>query len=217
MDDHHGFHKLLETSDPRALSPDDWLAMGRGRSFTFYAVDTELASWLADLPPDLGPYELVGRRLQKSRYTAWECPLPAADFVGRGTFQIRSISATPDWSLEPAETLTERAFFAGMVQVSHGAVDRLGRQLESIISVRPTFRNRATGETLRYEAYERVYDALRKRIKRDLGFSTRLMLQDGRYVPGVTLMSNGSKAAWDAGSRFHAEPAGPVGEPSDRA
>lgn len=118
-----------------------WTRVGRGRQLDFYATDQEVATRLSEMPQETGRYELIGRLFDdhERAWHAWCAPIPVqpADFVGRGSCQIRSLSLTPIFDIEPAETLGVRAFVEGMPQLTHGVMDRLGRRVETTIVMSP--------------------------------------------------------------------------------
>ena len=56
-----------------------WERVG-GRRLQFYATDSEIAEWLREtLPPELGPFSVIGQEWDQRRWQPFEYPLEAID------------------------------------------------------------------------------------------------------------------------------------------
>lgn len=196
------------------LNPDVWTRTGRGRSFQFFASDGELQHLLDTvLPSEFEPYQLVGA--DKVREDGAFVELPFAEAVrrfhecciaapnARFTVWIHSRSITPELVLRRGSAVEATCAVNGLVLVQHGTIARnyqtgvVGRDPTRLGVVHRVVHSK-TGEVKSHESYARVFDALRRAVRRQLRFAAIYRFPTGeREVPGLGITEGAASSHSD--------------------
>jgi hypothetical protein len=194
---------------PEGVDDDPaWQAVGRGPQLFFYSTDEELLNWIAALPEQFGPYELVSRFFDQSR--TWQSiaisiPSSSEQLRAAGVWRIRAVGVTPAFALEPNDTLQDRAALRGMPLLDLGGRDRLGQVGHTTLAMSTRARNTRTGKFLLHEEYREIFAALRKAIESNLTWSTTTAGDRGEDYAGPR-MTDGARAAHLGGHNFSSRP-----------
>ena len=205
-------------------NPDGWFRLGRGKSLQFFATDEEVQQWLNEaLPSEYAPYFLVSTDLVKEGKDYVQSPFQCdiADFLKcqrekaakrRINFWIWSKILTPDLSLRHGTWVTAALSLNGLVHLQHGSIfapqkgadpaHTLYRDVSSIGLVHRV-QHVETGEIRVYEDYLRVFEKLRRRIKKSLVYSS-IMSIDGQKeeLTDFPLMTEGAARSHETGVPF---------------
>ena len=196
----------------------EWRRLGRGRGLDFYATDDEVQRWLIEgLPAHSAPYTLVTIKTTGYRETYLEQGVEFGieelkkamyelDKV-RWQYWIRSKMITPELELSPNRRLTWVLSFSGLVELQHGLYNKNrwveGRDASSIGIVDRVI-NDATGAMIEHKGYLKIFNALRKRVKKDLCYSSFWKYKDGSELEEfkLRLMTEGAVRAYEEGMKF---------------
>ena len=163
-------HVTTDVIQPSEVS--NWFRVGRGRSFQFDASDEEIARWLlAALPTGQGPYVVVGSSsVPVGHKHSWEpFTYPLLDiercFAERDSpnLFVWSLSLTPGLHLEPGPNIQSTCAANGLILVQH----RLPRMSPSI-GLTHRVADEDSGKVLYHEAYDRMFQRLRRYIRSQL-------------------------------------------------
>lgn len=211
---------MSESSLITALA--QWQRVGRGRSLQFFATDEEVQAWLNHaLPEEFAPYVLVGvDKIKQSRFKyvdePFQCDVSALSAcmsgpVGRRSdFWICSKVLTPELLLRRG-IWQQRLFSSnGLVDLAHGMMVKVRNprdpaqpleQYASAVGIVDKIQNLETGEVRQYEGYLRIYQALRKVIRKELVYSSVVRAADGTEAEdtSVALMTEGAVRAYAEG------------------
>ena len=186
-----------------------WYRVG-GHRLQFYATDAEIAEWLLEmLPATFGPYSVIGREWHDGRWEPFEYPLDkivSAFQAHRGAVNwwIRSEVLSPH---VPAGDDTRHSF-GGLILVQLGS-ERNGRLLEASIAVVDRIRHEVTGEERRQPEYLRIFERLRRSMRKRLVVATSYTFPDGSVCGTHWLMTARAADAHTRGEvTFDAEPIG---------
>jgi hypothetical protein len=166
-----------------------WRRHGRGRELQFFATDDEMLDYLGSAPPDLGPYDIVGTRLVREgkeyarrmfAMTIAEYGAALSERAAPNQFFLRSRTLAPELPSDPIE-MDRRFGLCGAVVVQHG-FRRGDKRDASRISVVTSIVSDATGAVRRLSEQERLFEALRKRIRKDLRYLSIQVLADGTEI-----------------------------------
>jgi hypothetical protein len=172
---------------------------------------------LEGLPPNGGPYTLVGADLKGDKKTHVECgfefgvqelkkAMYELDKV-RYKFWIRSKVLTPELDLSPHSQLTWVLSSSGFVHLQHGSYNKNkwveGQNASSVGTVDKVI-NDATGKVIEHKDYLKVFKALKKRISEDLCYSSFWKYKDGSEYEDFEsrLMTEGAVKAYREGMKF---------------
>jgi hypothetical protein len=185
---------------------DGWYRVG-GHRLQFYATDAEIAEWLLEtLPEPLGPYSVVGSEWKDGWRQPFELPLEeimTALETHRGTINwwIRSHALSPD---VPAGD-DERQSYGGLILVQFGS-ERNGRVRESSIAVVDRLRHAETGEERRQPEYLRIFERLRRSMRKRLVVETAYTFPDGRVSAHSRMTARAADAHRRGEVTFNADP-----------
>jgi hypothetical protein len=183
-----------------------WYRVG-GHRLQFYATDAEIAEWLLEmLPATFGPYSVIGQEWQDGRWEPFEYPLDRIIEVFEAPRQawIRSEVLSPQ--VPPGDD--KRQSFGGLILVQPGS-ERNGRVGEASIAVVDRIRHELTGEERRQPEYLRIFERLRRSMRKRLVVATSYTFPDGRVSRDHWPMTARAADAHARGEvRFDAEPIG---------
>jgi hypothetical protein len=185
----------------------DWYRVG-GRRLQFYVTDAEVAEWLQEmLPEELGPYSLVGQEWQNQRWEPFEYPLAAISecFTDHrsANLWIRSDVLSPGLTGEDKKRLS----FKGLILVQLG-LEREGRLGDASIAIVDRIRHEATGRERRQPEYLRVFERLRRSMRKRLVVKTAYTFPDGSVGEHWPMTARAADAHRRGEVTFTAEPAG---------
>jgi hypothetical protein len=205
-----------------------WRRMKGGSRFQFFATDAEIQEWLeTSLIEQYAPYSIVGCDVVKSD-TRWKAynrvvfVCDPADFIAcqratsppRSIFFLCSLSLTPD--IDSILVRAEETQFAlnGFVQLIQGHRLRDGRLDESSLAVNASVMNVSTGEERRYPEYVRVFQALRRAIRKALVYSSVYTFPDGSEIEDIrkVKMTAGVFHNYQIGERYLRRPGRYIGQ-----
>lgn len=201
--------------------PDRWYRVGRGRRFEFFATDEETQAWLLEaLPEAFGPYQLVGYEIVKGedRYTREPLSVELPDFrsfvadhpPGICDLFMRSYKLTPSLAPKPGVSIDVLCSLNGLVNIQHDGPRTRPYLSPSSISIVTRVRSFDTDEEVVHSDYEKVYNALARRIRRSLVYTTiaRSKLGDEwvEFDSGVR-MTEAAARAYEAGVAYRYRPA----------
>jgi hypothetical protein len=188
---------------------EGWYRVGGSRT-DFYATDEEIAEWLLEtLPPEYAPYALVGREWiePEHRWRGFELPLSQirdafAQKRGRNLW-IRSDQLSPHMSGEDQTQLA----YGGLILVQLGS-ERNGVVEDTSIAVVDRLRHEVTGAERTQPEYRRIFDRLRRSLRKRLVVATMRTRPDGGVVPSSPMTPRAAQAHARGDVRFAAEPVG---------
>ena len=169
---------------------NDWRRCGRGMTLDFFATDEEVQNWLLTaLPSEYSPYTLVGTdsikqgkiyvekgfefnidELKKAMYEKEDA---------RWRFWIRSKVITPELDFSREKRISWVLSYTGMVNLQHGGYIKNMGHATSGIGIVNKIRNDNTGEEIEHKEYLKVYNALKREIKKHLCYSSMWRKKDG--------------------------------------
>jgi hypothetical protein len=207
----------VAAADP-LTSLSGWLRPG-GHRLTFFATREELQELLdAGLPGAFDPWHLTGadvvpRPDQTDRY--YQCPWTS------GVVDLLALDRKPGgrsrtnifiWSerltnrlppLEPGTAFEGLCSFNGFLLIQPGDREDPSGYRETSLCIVDRIVNTTTGEERRYPEYFRVFNRLRRLVRKRLIASTVLMYPDGaEYVDTRTRWTRGAAAAHATGTKF---------------
>ncbi len=155
-----------------------WHRAGRGRSFQFYATDDEIAEWLLEmLQADFAPYVVFREKRVGSRLVVHERNL---DDIERSFADDRNTrhwikSAVLSPGLHPEDISAPndvgKLSFNGLIAVRLGA-DWKGRREAAELALIDRVRNDETAEERRRSDYLRIFERLRRSLRKRLVVNT---------------------------------------------
>ena len=185
---------------------EHWYRVG-GHRLQFYATNAEIAEWLLEmLPPTFGPYDVLGQEWRDGRWEPFKYPLDeiATAFEERGgavNWWVRSSVLSPD--VPPGDD--ERHSFGGLILVQLGS-ERNGRVGEASIAVVDRIRHDVTGDERRQPEYMRIFERLRRSMRKRLVVATAYTFPDGRVSEHWLMTARAADAHRRGEVRFDAEP-----------
>ncbi len=200
------------------LDPRKWIRVGRGRGLDFFAMDDDVEQLLRTLPPEFGPYQLIGSDPIKQDGIYVEVPFTcsvselAACRMGptrkRWSFWIHSLSLYPDLTFTPGDKIDAACSLSGLIGLQHGSETQDGARRESRITLVDRVRNIDTGELVVHDASLKLYRKLVRAIEPKLVYSVLLTFRDGTVLEESRLqrMTEAAAEAARAGYRFTVQP-----------
>jgi hypothetical protein len=184
-----------------------WYRVG-GHRLQFYATDAEIAEWLQEmLPPESGPYSIVGQEWQDGRWQPFEYALAAIDecFMHHrdNNLWIRSDVLSPGLTGDDEKRLS----FNGLMLVQLGS-QRNGRLEEASIAIVDRIRHEATGRERRRPEYLRIFERLRRSMRQRLAVTTEYTFPDGSVSESWPMTARAADAHSRGEVTFTANPVG---------
>jgi hypothetical protein len=184
-----------------------WYRVG-GHRLQFYATDAEIAEWLQEmLPAAFGPYSIVGQDLIGKRRQPFEYPLRAIDecFTEHrsANLWIRSNALSPNVTSTDDKELS----FNGLILVQLGRL-RNGRLEDASIAIVDRIRHEATGREQRQPEYLRIFERLRRSMRKRLVVTTAYTLADGSVSEHWPMTAHAANAHSRGEVTFAAKPVG---------
>jgi hypothetical protein len=182
----------MSTSAPRRqiLDPREWSRVG-GRELQFFATDDEVRGYLNELPSEFGPYDTLGSTLLPNpggsppyRSEPYVCAIDEHfERLARGMAIPSNIFVRPA-ALVPALPIADggRDIDAwctvnGVVLLQHGWT-RSGKREASRIAICDKM-DSAAGQRIHLKEQAKVFDHLKRRIRRDLKFASIRVYKGG--------------------------------------
>jgi hypothetical protein len=192
-----------------AESFEGWYRVG-GSRFDFYATDEEIAEWLVEtLPPEFAPYAVIGadwieeeRHWEPFEYALAEISDAFARYRG-SNFWIRSDQLSPRRHGDD-----EAVAFGGLILVQLGFEREDGRVEDASIAVADRLRHEVTGEERRQPQYRRIFDRLRRSLRKRAVVRTIRTFPDGSKGPSSLMTPRAAEAHARGDVTFDAEPTG---------
>ncbi|MFA7486383.1 MAG: hypothetical protein WCZ89_10185 [Phycisphaerae bacterium] len=199
---------------------NNWRRLGRGQVLQFFATDDEVQNWLLTLlPPEYGPYTLVGAdsiEVENKMYVEKGFEIDISDFktaiyekeYPRWQYWIRSKALTPKLDFLRQKRITWVLSYSGLVGLQHGRyLKDAGRDFSSIGIVDKVI-NDETGEEIVNKEYLSIFKKLKKEIKRHLLYSSIWKFDDGseREDIKLQLMTQGVVDQYNKGILFKNKP-----------
>ena len=186
---------------------EGWYRVG-GHRLQFYATDAEIADWLQKtLPTSHAPYSIVGQEWDGESWQPFEYPLDAIHecFSRRrnANLWIRSEALSRDLSGEDETALS----FSGLICVQLGH-SRNGRIDEASISIVDRIRHETTGAERRQPEYLRIFERLRRSMRKRLVVTTAYTFPDGSVSEGRRMTARAADAHARGEVTFSAAPTG---------
>lgn len=180
-----------------------WYRVG-GHRLQFYATDAEIAEWLEEmLPPAFAPYRIVGQE----RAQPFEYPLDAINecFAHHrsANLWIRSDILSPGLTGDDEVRLS----FNGLILVQLGS-ERHGRVEEASIAIVDRIRHEATGRERRRPEYLRIFERLRRSMRKRMVVKTAFTSADGSVGEHWPMTARAADAHTRGDVTFAAEPVG---------
>jgi len=157
---------------------DGWYRAGRGRSMQFYATDEEVAEWLVEtLPVQHAPYVILREEWSHPRMVVHSYALDdvAASFAADRSARhwIKSEVLSPE--LEPRDVRRtddlSKLSFSGLIAIR--VTDEFsGRMEPASMAMTDRIRHEATGEERRQPEYLRIFERLRRSMRKRLVVET---------------------------------------------
>jgi hypothetical protein len=204
---------------------DDWFRTGRGHRFDFFATNEDVQEWLLiALQPAYAPFTLAGYHTVPFECQITEFMQCRADRDGtiRWNFWICSKMLTPELPLQPDIRLDKLCSLSGLVGLQHGFMRRVRNprdpaitryQAASSISVVAEVYNQQTGAVRSYPEYKKIFETLRRRIRRSLVYTTITRFADGSEREDPLLrMTQAAKDLYDQGHPFVNRPGRFIGQ-----
>jgi len=176
-----------------------WFRTSRGKVLQFYALDEEVEVALSDaLLSKYGPYIIAGSVMvkQDKRYIqeAFFCGLEEFRELrkkGLWKFFVLSKELTPDLKVAPGDDVSAILSLNGLVNLQQGLITK-GKWCDSSIGVVNRVANSVTNEGLYHEGYVEIFNALKRRLKKILVYTTvSTWLTGERHESKSILMSEG--------------------------
>ena len=198
---------------------NEWRRLGRGKDLQFFATDDEVQDWLIKaLPKKYAPYTLIGVESVKAGKIYIREPfeldvteLKRAMHWGnkvRWQFWIRSKIITPELNFSKQMRITWVFSYTGLVELQHGSNIRhyglntkeLYRDASSIGVVDKVI-NDATGDIKHHKEYLRIFNSLKRQIKKRLCYSSIHTFKNGsqREDRKLQLMTEDAVQAYHSG------------------
>jgi hypothetical protein len=193
-----------------AHSYEGWYRVG-GSRLDFYATDDEIAEWLLEmLPSEFAPYAVIGdewveeeRRWQPFEYSLAQLRKAFARHRG-ANFWIRSDQLSPRLRGDDHVGVV----YGGLILVQLGSQREDGLIEDASISVVDRLRHEVTGEEQRQPEYRRIFDRLRRSLRKRLVVTTMRTRPDGGVDPSSPMTPRAAEAHNRGDVRFAAEPVG---------
>ncbi len=215
-------HGTPDTERARYISPAElgqWVRTTPGLSIQFFALCEELQGWIMEcLPPDLGPYALVTvtpRTIQQSvqvwvarQWRLWELRDIVSFGWGKDFVHLWLVSntLTPVLPIEISDnenTIVRVYALNGFVNLQRfvGVDGALGALSVGMVH---KFVNVQTHMVIEHTGYVRVFEDLRRAIKKKLVYSSIHVFPDGSRFEETRFqrMTAGAVEAYKSGVRF---------------
>jgi hypothetical protein len=212
---------MREEAATTILDPEDWDRLG-GREFQFFATDAEVRDWLVQaLPTKYAPYRLLGADVVSDgeRYVQqpFRCEIEELPSCIRRSpplrtnFWLWSEGLTPRLELHRGERVDAVCGLNGLVLLQQGGMRRERRDV-SRIAILDKVGHRLTGEIVQHTGYLEVFQALRKRIKKAVCYTTVWLYPNGMEFEDDRLgpWTEGAVREHEAGVLFVARPGRPL-------
>jgi hypothetical protein len=188
-----------------------WSRVG-GHGLQFYATDEEIADWLLEmLPPSFAPYSILGQEFRSDRWETFEHPVEDVleSFKQHQTENhwLRSSVLSPDLRTDDLKRPEDvvRLSFGGLILIQPGR-EREGRRWESRISIVDRIRHVTTGRELRHTEYLRIFERLRRSMRKRLVVETAYTSPDGDVGEDWPMTARAADAHARGDVSFAAEP-----------
>ena len=196
------------------VDPKEWERASRGRRIQFFATDEDVNRWLAELPDEFAPYRIISLDKRKSHDGSYE-----------DVWSLREPRVGgPEWSHwlcsqvlhgAPHEALlagvdSRSLTLSGLLHLQHGLRMADGRRDESSLSVVDRVARRGGVEERHHLEALRLFERMRRRIRRDLSYFSTFRLDDGTTVDSTAVLWTKAAAelALSHAEDFVAEPGG---------
>jgi len=180
------------------LSVHEVYRQGRGHSFQMYVTDTEISAFLlTELPATWAPYSIIGTYTEKvnaKQYRERFQEITPCDFLilrshGIWAFWLRSLVLTPELDLAGIERLDAFLSLNGFVGLQQGRVNQ-GKREPTSVGIVDTVSNHVTGEIRRHEKSLRLFQSLKRILKKKCIHRSQWTWPNGRVerskTPDVT-------------------------------
>jgi hypothetical protein len=151
-----------------------WNRVGRGRSLQFYATDDEMAEWLVEtLPTEFAPYLVFREEWAHPKLVVHESRIEdiARSFSQdrRARHWIKSDLLSPTLHADDISVPNDLAklSFSGLISIRPGD-DRNGRREDADLGMIDRIRNERTGEERRQPNYLKIFERLRRSMRKRL-------------------------------------------------
>jgi hypothetical protein len=185
-----------------------WYRVG-GHRLNFYAADSEIAEWLLEmLPATFSPYSVIGQEWRDGHWEPFEYPvdeIASAFEAHRGAVNwwIRSDVLSPRL---PAGD-DKRHNFGGLILVQLGR-ERDGCLDAASIAVVDRLRHEVSGEERRQTEYMRIFERLRRSMRKRLVVGTTRTLPNGTVREDWPMTARAADAHTRGEVTFAAKPVG---------
>lgn len=185
----------------------EWYRVG-GHVLQFYATDDEIVEWLREmLPTTFAPYRIVGKRWQEGRRQPFHYALDEITELltldRAASFWIRSDVLSPGLTGEDERVLS----FNGLINVQPGR-KRNGRVGDASVGIVDRIRHESTGRERRQPEYLRIFERLRRSMRKRLVVTTLYTLPDGSQSDHFLMTERAADAHSRGDVTFAAEPVG---------
>jgi hypothetical protein len=186
----------------------DWYRVG-GKTLQFYATDDEIAELLLEaLPDDFGPYAVLGAEWRENQWVPHEYPLEEI------TIPFTRHRSANHWIrsdvLSPGLTAQDETHVAwsGLIEVQLGFVRPDGRLEEASIAIVDRIRHEHTGQERRFTEYLKIFERLRRSMRKRLVVETERVNPDGNIYGDWPMTPRAADAHVRGEVRFYADPVG---------
>ena len=184
-----------------------WYRVGGRRIGSFYATADEIAEWLVEtLPDEFAPYAVIGEETTPDGLRRFEDPLDRIrESFARRTpnHWIRSDVLSPH---VPAGDGVRQSF-AGLILVQVGR-ERNGRVEDTSLAIVDRIRHEQTGEERVHRDYLRIFERLRRSIRKRLVVRTKYTFPSGEVGEHWPMTARAADAHVRGEITFSAEPVG---------
>jgi hypothetical protein len=184
----------------------NWTRVG-GHRLSFYATDAEIAEWLREsLSEQFAPYTFVGREWRDGTWQSFDYPLHAIDACfahhRSANLNIRSDSLSPRVSGDDRQMS-----FNGLILVQLGS-ERDGALDAASVALVDRIRHASTGVERRQPAYLRIFERLRRSMRKRLVVTTSRVWPDGSERDDWPMTARAADAHSRGEITFAAKPVG---------
>jgi hypothetical protein len=177
---------------------ENWIRHSRGRRFDFFATDDDIVEFLhAFLPPQFAPYSILGTFMVKEGNTYKETYLSSEmdGFLALRakdiwSFFIQSHVLSPDLSIEDTPYLDRLLASNGLIIIQQQlACQRKGFWPQSSLALVDKVRNINTGEILEHKDYLKIFNKLKRGVRKSLRYPVKFIWTDGKTEESKLLMT----------------------------
>lgn len=192
-----------EEAEVTILSGDSWQRYGRGKIVQFFATDEEVCEFLEEcLPREFAPYSLLWVRFIEdgNKYRHEYVASDLGDFLelraqGVWKFFLRSKVLTPGAFPESTAPVDWSWSFSGLVNIQQGRL-RQGRQEWSGLGIVDKAQNKETGEIVSHEGYLKIFNVLKKSLRKRLLYNTVKARPNGTLDESKSIRMTEGYAEW---------------------